>query len=167
MKKCVLLILLLSLLPGIWGCGQQSEEIQKPVHFYYLADLTAEDHFDQVIVKEIAESAGLTEEELLNRYLSGPAAENTVNPFPNGLSVAYLRKQESKIVLILSPELLELSGLDLTLACACLATTIFELYSCQSLEIIVNGHLIEGKPSIVIAREDLVLYDGGYPSESG
>lgn len=166
MKKCVLLILILSLLTCIWGCGQQSEEIQKPVHFYYLADLTAEEKFDQVIVKEIAESAGLTEEELLNRYLAGPAAENTINPFPSGLSVIYLRKQESKVVLILSPELLELSGLDLTLACSCLATTVFELYGCQSLEIIVNGHLIEGKTSIIISREDLVLYDESYVSES-
>ena len=166
MKKCVLLILILSLLTGIWGCGQQSEEIQKPVHFYYLADLTAEEDFEHVIVKEIAEGAELSEEELLNRYLAGPTAEETINPFPNGLSVTYLRKQESKIILILSPELLELSGLDLTLACACLASTVFEQYSCQSLEIIVNGHLIEGKPSIIISREDLVLYDGSYASES-
>lgn len=166
MKKCVLLILLLSLLLGIWGCGQQSEEIQKPVHFYYLADLSVEEDFDHVIVKEIAESAGLTEEGLLNRYLAGPTAEEAVNPFPSGLSVIYLRKQESKIVLILSQELLELSGLDLTLACACLASTVFELYSCQSLEIIVNGQLIEGKASIIISREDLVLYDGSYLSES-
>lgn len=164
MRKFILSVLLLSLLLSMFGCGQHNEEIQEPVNFYYLADLTASDEFDQVIVEEVTESAGLSNEELLAHYLTGPKSEGKVNPFPHGLSVVYLRKQSSRIVLILSTELLELSGLDLTLACACLASTVFELYGCQSLEIIVNGHLLDGKASIVISREDLVLYDGSYVS---
>lgn len=164
MRKYILPVLLLSLLLSMFGCGQHNEEIQEPVNFYYLADFTASDEFDRVIVEEVTESSGVPDDVLLANYLTGPKTEGMTNPFPQGLSVVYLRKHAPDIVLILSSELLELSGLDLTLACACLASTVFELYDCQSLEIIVNGHLIEGKTSIVISRDDLVLYDGSYTS---
>lgn len=164
MKKCTLLLLALTLLLGIVGCRQRSEEIQEPVNFYYLTDLTTQDDFDQVIMTEVRESSGYTTDELLDLYLAGPICEGTTNPFPEGLSVVYLRRQGTKSIIILSEQLLQLSGLDLTLACSCLASTMFELYGCQSVEIIVNGHLLDGKTSVVIDREDLVLYDHSYSS---
>ncbi len=164
MRKTILILLAISLLYSMIGCRQRSEEILEPVTFYYQADLSSDEDFDSIISPEIREGADLTEAELLDLYLSGPAADHLVNPFPENLSVLMLTRKGPQVEITLSNQLGQLSGIDLSLACACLASTAFELLNCQIVEIMISGTLIDGKASIMIKQEDLVYIDSSFSS---
>lgn len=165
MKRFIITFLVLVLL-CLCGCTNQSETILKPVNFYYHNNLSSDENFDQIIVAEIREGAQHSNEELIAQYLRGPNSDELENPFPKDISLVSITVDAKRVIITVSPSFSQLSGIDMTLACGCLGTTIFDLYDCQTVEIISEGLFVNGKSAIVLQREDLVFFDSSYVSKS-
>lgn len=164
MTKRILIIFLSLLLLFMFGCAGKNDDIEQPVNFYYHNSLLSEENFDRIIVSEIREGAGFTKEELVGLYLRGPQSEELENPFPEGLRLVSVSIKGKRVKITVSRLLGKLDGIQLTLACSCLSATLFDLYGCQTVEIVSEGQTIDGKPSIIINKDDLALTDSSYVS---
>jgi hypothetical protein len=158
MKKWLCLALVLSLL--LLGCGKE-ETIENPVIFYYrTAEIT---YFgaNGVIDYEKRE-AGVRADDyirLLNEYLLGPNTEGLDRTFPNGTAVQELTINEGRVKIVLSKAFAELTGVDLSIACACLTLTTCLLTGTKSAEISADSALLDGSPVITMVYSQLVLED--------
>ena len=161
MKRMTSILLILALLPALVGCSPKAEPPQSPVTFYYPADDTIYDGKTAVIHQEIRDAAGYEEdiEGLLNLYLKGPASESLRSPFPRQVKVTRYSTNSNTINLVLSSEFAQLSGIDLTLACACLANTLFELTQLERVQFFATDSQLDGQDSITLDRNDIYLAD--------
>ncbi len=166
MMKRIMIAFLALMLLVLCGCANQSETIQQPVNFYYHNNLSSSENFDQIIVAEVREGAQHSNEELIAQYLRGPNSDELENPFPQDIALASITVDARRVIIALSPSFSQLSGIDMTLACSCLGTTLFDLYDCQTVEIVSEGLFVNGKSSVVLQREDLVFFDSSYVSKS-
>ena len=162
MKRYIAFLLTLLTVFGLIGCtDSSSEDFIYPVSFYYCANLDTTDNFNDIYVQEIHEGSPYINDRtgLLTQYLNGPYSENSENPFPAGLTLISIEQIGSTVHITLSEHISRLDGLDLTLACACLSMTLFDLCSCDCVEIRANGSLLAGSESVTITKDDLVLTD--------
>lgn len=164
--KRIMTVFLAIVMLCLLGCTKEKEVIQHPVNFYYHSNLSSDENFDQIIIAEIREGANCSSEELISQYLLGPNSNELENPFPEGIHLVSLRVDAKRIIISLSESFSQLDGIDMTLACSCLATTLFDLYDCNTVEIVSEGLFVSGKSSVVLQREDLILFDSSYISRS-
>ena len=134
MKRFLIFLLLLSLALSCWACSEQTS-----VTFYYVREESAYLFGEEnaVIVGENRESASNIQNlhSLLILYLHGPLNENFQSPFPRGTSLVAVQQEGSHLTVRLSSIASAMKGTDLTLACACLASTCFSLTDAQSVTI--------------------------------
>lgn len=153
-------IILLSITVTLWGCGTQKQETHTgSFRFYYLQNETAYNSPNSVVSYETKQANKLTPEELIIQYLLGPAKKELVSPFPDNLQLISITREENKVAIILSNELTDLSGIELTLACSCLARTLQSIFPADSYEISSAEGKLNGKSSILIAPETFVWED--------
>lgn len=159
MKRVFCIFLSLFLLLPMASCALQDRDLQEPVSFYYRKKDPA--HSDAAISKELAEAAEHREDYdyLLSKYLKGPTSDVLQRTFPSGISVIDLEIDGTAAALVLSDFFSTLSGLDLTLACACLTLTVCELTGTEQLTIRTQTTLLDGSKAITMALKDIVLLD--------
>ncbi len=164
MKKLLSLLLILATLLAIAGCQKppQAEDPDQPVRFYYCR--TGELPFgsaDSVITHEVRSGVGLLPDSqlLLSEYLKGPESEDLASPFPYGLQLLSLREKNGIIYVTLSDDFAALSGLDLTLACVCLAKTAGELQEAKYVIIKAKTLPLAGNKQILISLDNLLFLD--------
>lgn len=140
MKRFVSFLLILTLL--LSGCSIIQEQFKDPVTYYYLrahSDPDTRDVFfsDGVIGSELREGSGHRNDlnYLLSIYLQGPLDERLHSPFPAGCRIVNIKKDDSLLTVVLSPNITELSDMDLTVACACLAKTCMTLTDANTVQI--------------------------------
>ena len=170
MKKtiCFLLCLVTVL---FCGCRAHTGDDQVQSSFFYLRDPDTY-HYgspEGVISSELRDITGHENElnYLLMLYLKGPLDEALESPFPEGCSILQLTVQAGKLSVTLNPSFATLKGMDLTLACVCLARTCFSLTDVQSIRISaqdVNGTVTVDE---TITINSLLLEETELPSESG
>lgn len=161
MKRVLLVLLILSNTLCLCSCKMDSEKFEDPISFYYLTDPVSFEPNAGIFLPERTEAIifhGNTAE-ILNRYFSGPVAQGLASPFPAGLSVVTLTRDNVKIMLTLNDAIASLTGLDLSIACTCVALTLIEYTQCQEVEIKAENMLLDGKASITISKENLYLLD--------
>lgn len=159
MKRVLCIVLAILLLLPLVACGQQKADIHDPVNFYYRKKNPS--HSDAAISKELGESEGHQEDYtyLIDQYLKGPTDEILQRTFPSGIFVVDLTIEDKAATVVLSDFFSTLSGLDLTLACACLTLTVCELTGTEQLTVRTHSTLLDGNKSITMARKDIVLLD--------
>lgn len=159
MKRVLCIILVVLLLLPLVACSHQKADIQDPVNFYYRKKDPA--NSDAAISKERGEAQGHREDYsyLIGQYLKGPTDEILQRTFPSGISVVDLKIDGKTATLVLSDFFSTLSGLDLTLACACLTLTVCELTGTEQLTIRTQSTLLDGNKTVIMAVEDIVLLD--------
>ena len=156
MKRIALLCLAAALLVSLAACAQTAHGAV----FYYTRtpDTYAYGQMDGVIAGEYRDTTGHDGDlkYLLTLYFHGPTLENLTSPFPSGISLRSVERSGGNLTVALSGSLTLLSGMDLTLACACLAHTCFSLTDAQSVTISSEGL---GFVSKTLTRDSLVLSD--------
>lgn len=163
MKKTVTLLLILATLFSLTACGQ-SEKINMVFYFR-----TAETTFDTnkgIIASENRTIQSRDEQSILNEYLKGPKDENLHSPFPEDISLEDYISGLRRTTLVLSEHISQLSDHELTIACACIAKTVFDLTDTRSVEIKSAAGLVGGMQSIILMRNDLIIYDDYFPSSN-
>ncbi len=164
MKKCLNLLLMLAVLLSLAGCQKppQAEDPDQPVRFYYChAGELPFGQADSVITHEVRSGAGLLPDSqlLLSEYLKGPESEDLASPFPKGTALLALENKNGVVYVTFSDEFAALSGMDLTLACACFAKTAGELLNAKYVILQAKTLPLGSSKQIPIFLDNLLLLD--------
>lgn len=113
----------------------------------------------EIIQQAADEPTGATIEDILQNYLKGPADPNFTNPFPKGTSLLACTTEESHTTIALSDRFADLTGIELTIACVCLAKTTMALTSASTVTIICESQLLDGDQKITLTNDSILLVD--------
>lgn len=164
MRKTISIILVSVFLFCICGCMPSKSEFIQPVSFYYCNHPITFYGDNDVIVMETREADGVDNlSALVNLYLKGPKSEAYNTPFPEFTFVRELSQNGTALSIMLSSPFANLTGMELTLACACLSMTLFELTDAESVEITAFESTLDGAESIIMTRNNLTLTDSYTP----
>ena len=159
MKRIIALILSVSLLLTLSGCGNTAH--QMPVNFYYQTIDPVYNSPDGIIAPEARDFYHLRNDmdAFLEVYLAGPLTKELQSPFPRDTHVLNWEQQDGILKLNMSESFAALSGVELTVACGCIVRTMCENLPIESVEISVEGATLNGKDSIVLSADSLTLFD--------
>lgn len=159
MKRLLCLILVCTVALCFGGCKRPTEAIDMPASFYYCLPSESYETIHMVISSETRESKAYNQDlqGLINLYLQGPQTEDLINPFPDSVHVESISRYDTNIEVILSSRFARLTGVDLTLACACLSMTLMEYTQCENVSISVQNVSLDGNESITMTRDSLLL----------
>lgn len=159
MKKLLCILLALCLLP-LLGCVQPEDPIENPVFFYYRQKALTYDNENSVITKELRDAGRRTDDisYLLEQYLQGPESETLLATFPRGSQVSF-QVLENTAVIVVNDKFATLTGIDLSLACACLTLTVCELTGTEHTLIQGQDVLLDGNQSIYMSKSSILLLD--------
>lgn len=163
MKKIVSLLLCTLLLLCFAACDKDSSSIT--LRFYYPLenygyDPGEEKFYSQSIDAEVREDIHyISARQVLGEYLKGPLDPTMVNPFPAELELLDLNIDSKVLYITVTDQLAELSGLPLTIACACLANTAMEIAPVFKVVIQCKTQLLDGKKSLTFAANTAIFND--------
>ena len=135
MKKMICMFFLILYLTNLSACSNKTK--MATANFYYLDNMPHYHTNETVIQPESRElSITLTETEtIIREYLDGPNTKQLTSPFPSGTKLISIQPGKEMTEIVLSDEIAQLSGIDLTVACACLSATILEISQSESVHI--------------------------------
>ncbi len=160
MKKAICLFLCCISLLLCFGCTEEALEIQEGLCLYYPAAQLSYQPGSRAIGSEsrtLDEHADLAQ--ILNIYFRGPEAEYLLPAFPVGLRIVKTTTEDKTVYITVSSHMAELSGLELTMACACLTLTTLELTGAETVVINAEDALLDGQKSITMDKNTLLLTD--------
>lgn len=160
MRKWITIFLCICLLIPLAGCAEG--EMQNPGNFYYRRTETAYNNSsDDVIAPEKRELAGMEDnlEALLNAYFTGPESRGLESPFPRDTALHSWKLSGDTLYLTMSAEFSALSGIDLSVACACIGRTFLELTDVRQIRIIAAEGSLDGQTAVTLSKERLSLFD--------
>ena len=165
MKRLICLLLCGAMMLCLFACAAQSEDFVKPIKFYYLRvqlpDQLYHGSEDSVISAETREGQGIYQntELLLNHYLAGPLSDTHASLFPSGTRLVGWHTEGNTLCITLSDQAAKLTGIDLTLACACLSKTFLELKDYETVRIQAESLPLDSKAYITMDESSLLLLD--------
>ena len=155
---CLLLAVACLLLPG---CQSPEPEFTNPVTFYYPKNDVSYFSTEGVIFRETREAGSNREDigQLLAMYLSGPEDSDLKKPFSRIVSLKKFEIMDGTAHVVLSDAASRSTGLELTIACACLTATVCELTGVETVVIRAENQLLDGNKAITMNRKDILLLD--------
>ena len=169
MKRAIAVLLVLFMFTGLCACTQE-KDIVYPIAYHYLRVPQANGEIahgsaDSLIGSEVREGDGYQDNLtlLLDVYLHGPLDKDFRSPFPVGTALRSLNLQDQTAAVMISSHLATLTGVDLTVACGCLALTVMDLTGASTVIITAENALLDGKESVTMDRNNLVLIDNTNP----
>lgn len=167
MKKwiCFLLCSVISL--SLLACGSSTPK--DPGTFYYRRTETEYLGTEGIIAPEARELSGLRDDlqAILELYFLGPESPELEAPFPRDTFLTGWNLAEDVLRIELNESFAQLSGIERTVACACIARTFFGLTDAAQIHISAGGELCASLTpnSLQLAddgidklRTDLTLY---------
>lgn len=164
MKRVLCVMFALLFLFPLSACrSQKRTSYQSPVNFYYCTDPVVFNSAEGVISAEVRESKGYDLDSefvrFVDLYLQGPLSEGYSSPFPEGVTLRKYTRNNDTLEIILSIQISQLTGYDLTIACACLAKTLMELTGAEIIDIHAEGGKMGDAISVTMSAETLLLLD--------
>ena len=163
MRKQILTLALAGTLLVLCGCSGDSREGADTEDYliYYSA---LEDRYAAMAVGYVSlELSGDTQviPALLEAVFRDPASQDLTSPFPDGVRLlSWELLDEGCLHLDLSEQYGSLTGIDLTVADACLTLTLCQAEGVESVYITVEGDEIPYRPIQRLTREDVLLSTG-------
>lgn len=160
MRKLMAIALILCLL--LTGCAGESKRFITALTFYYPLQTTDYSMGSAYIQPELREGAGLDKSfvNLLNVYLEGPVDETLYRtPFLDNTRVVSVFREIGILHVTMNTEFAAHTGLDLTIACACITMTCLELSSAQTIRIYAQDATLDGAEFIEMSQSSLLLID--------
>ena len=161
MKKLLCLILSLLFCVNFWGCQEEKPKLEQPVRFYYLTSTPENGIQDKVIDAVSVEGAGKLEDihSLLNEYLRGTSEPGFETTFPASTKILKLTVSDSIAAVEMNSAIARLSGIDLTIACACITMTVMELTGASQVRISASNSTLDGAETVVMDINSLTMLD--------
>lgn len=141
------------------GCLPAETKAEKPINFYYLHSEIGYRADQDILVPQVWDAADHFGDMryILESYLQAPVPDGMVSPFPRGLSLVAVWSVGDCLYVKLNEQITTLSGLELTLACSCIAKTCFELSAHEQVRISSAGGSLDGADYITIHADSLLL----------
>ena len=154
MKKWTCLLLAVAMILSLAAC---SESLKDPGNFYYRRIDTQYLGTDGVIAPESRELSGLRGDyqAMLEAYFRGPLSSDLDAPFPRDTQLLGWSFEDGQFQIQLNEAFAQLSGIELTVACSCIARTFLELTEASTVRIQAGG------TDITLGQEQLQLADDG------
>lgn len=163
MKRLFCLFLAVFLLLPAFGCHVQQED--PSFTFYYPRSdygYNAQEgkFYNSIIGTELRNDIIYQDvAKILEVYLKGPLDQTLANPFPKRMSLVAVNVEGQTLQITVSDHLSELTGINLTIVCACLGRTGMELTNTSSVQISCEKALLDGKKNFVIEKEFIIFDD--------
>ena len=160
MRQFLSFVCVVAALFCLFGCTNQAENFKDPVDVFYCTSPIKYNSLEGVFARERRDFAGWSGnlQGFLNEYVTGPKSNGLTSPFPLGALILTLEQEETAISLLLNIHFSRLSPNELTLACACLSLTLFQLTNAESVSFQIDG-ASEDRAIITMTRENLSLMD--------
>ena len=161
MRKVIVLITLALCLIPFSGCSGIEGTDPDAISFFYVRSQFQYHGNENVIV---AEERVLSDSRddllwLLTLYMMGPISDGLSCPFPNGVKVLDVHEETKMLDITISDTSASLNESRFTLACSCLAMTMFECTDNAYVRI------YSGERSISFDRESIFLTDAAIPND--
>lgn len=154
-KRFSILVIVFSLLLSVSGCGSEEKKASDAVQFYYIRSDFEYHSEENVIVAEQRELSGSKDDlsYMLTLYILGPTKEHLISPFPSHAKIIDVKEEDGNISITLSAMDTILSDSKFSLACGCLAMTVFGIKDCHTVSI------FSGERSIILTKDSFTLND--------
>lgn len=161
MKKLFCIFLVFSCLFGLTACIQSNEQPEPTVTVYYKRAVPTYGQADSVIAATELLSSGKENDiaYLIRKYLASTPADGFVSPFSKEITLISFKLEGLTAKVVLSNELADLTGMDLTVALICLTQTVMSLTDCEEVIISANTRRLDGQNFITISRDSYLLVD--------
>ena len=161
-KKILSCILIFLMISSSIGCQQNKNNTNYSFYYprsdYGYNSLEGK-FYSSFIEPEVREDiSGQTVAEIINIYLTGPAESTLANPFPEKMSLESVVIEDQTLIITVSNQLSELTGIHLMIACACIAKTGMDLTNTSTVQISCKTALLDGKKFIIL-RNNTILFD--------
>ena len=168
MKKLILCLLVLLLLLGCADKPVHTAEPVMPFDFYYRTVETDYNSEQGVIRPQTRDVDGLNDyKQVFAAYMTGPADDDTLAlPMPRGTVLNDVFRVQALLEFHFSEEYLSASGVDVSVADACIAKTAFGFDEITRVRILVEGAGKETKRDTMLDRSDILLSDNDRQSDS-
>lgn len=161
MKK-VLTVALTGLLLGLCGCAHSYGEGQDAGAYRVYYSALGDQYASMAVGHEVWELPEGTQPVpgLLRALFHGPEAQGLSSPFPDGVRLLDWELEEGCLHLDLSEQYGSLTGVDLTVADACLTLTLCQVEGVESVYVTVEGNEIPYRSIQQLTLEDVLLSTG-------
>ena len=162
MKRFICLLIIAATLFLFCSCNtSENSQFSKSVNFYYCNESISFNSANGVISSETREAEGYTDslEQLLSLYIQGPVTPSFVSPFPHNLQVESISEDSHQLNLVLNSTFSELTGIEMTIAYACLVKTIQELTETDSVCISYTNTDIGKRQTITLDSKKFLFFD--------
>ena len=161
MKKVCIFICIILLFQLCCGCVNQSEELKKPVSFYYCRREISYNSSDAVLQPEIREGYSYLNNVIafMQAYLRGPNSNDFVKIIPADVYLVSCNIEESTANIMFSRQFSVLSGIELTTACTAVLLTLHEFSGVDQIHIQAKDAQIEDNEMITFTLDDIILVD--------
>lgn len=161
MKRILGFLLVLCCFASILGCTATKRTPDDSVSVFYKKEKITYGTSDGVIAETYMHAAGHEKEYafLLNQYLKANPTEGFVSTFPRGVTMLGFRLEGLTAKVVLSDQIAELSGMDLTIALTCLTQTVMSMTGCQEVIISASTKQLDGQNFVTLNRDSYLLVD--------
>lgn len=160
MKRYISLLLIMAICFTLCACKPAPEKIEQPANFYYRNAEISFGANDGLISALPSETVGFDSTiTILNEYLKGPKSSEFDTTFPASTKVQQFTIVGDRADVQLNDSLARLTGIDLTIACACLTITTIELTGVSTVTISTANEALDGASSITMSMDSLMLMD--------
>lgn len=160
-KLCAVALALVLALSGCSAAIVQRPQYVNPIDLYYCRKEAVFGSETGALDFETAElgRTDVTVEEILALYFAGPISETLRSPFPEGLACTRTELDGGVLTLHLNEAYGTLSGVELTLAAACLGMTLTQIEFVDSVRVQTPGTLLSPQAGEPFTPERFVLFD--------
>ena len=159
MKRFVILLLLAVNIFYLSGCQKEAPTPQGSAFYYCATDISFGMDNTTILAEYRQSPAQDTLQQMLTKYFAGPSSADLRSPFPVGLKLVAVEQDGQTVYITVSDALASLSGLDLTLACACITLTCLDFTGADQVMIYAQDALLDGQKTITMDRKTLLLLD--------
>lgn len=160
MRKIICILLVLCSFLCLFGCTPEPPP-EDSVEVYYKRAQVNYGTADGVIAPTYMSTAGHGGDYayLLVKYFRTAPGEGFVTTYPGNLSVVSIDMAGLTAKIVLSDEITELTGMDLTIALTCLTQTLMSWTDCQEVIVSANTQQLDGQNFITLNRDSYLLID--------
>ena len=158
--KLLAAALALVLLVGCTAAITQRPRYVNPIDFYYCRQDAAYGSETGALAYETTELGrkDMTVEEILPLYFKGPLSDALRSPFPQGLACTHAELDGGVLTLHLNEAYGTLSGVELSLAAACLTMTLTQIAFVDSVRVQTPSALLTAQSGQTFTPEQFVLF---------
>lgn len=159
MKKDRLTILMIIVAIFLCACSRMPGKNENAIHFYYYQP--SQNSAKAVMGTELytPKDADFGLQSIIKAYLKGPQNTDLQLLFPKETTIVELIKEDNLLTVTLSKHCANMSRIDLTVSCSCLARTLLPITSATQICIQADGGFSNVEDPLIFTEDTILTED--------